>query len=336
MKARSAPWLSIIIPAYNAAKYIRECFASILSNNHEGIEVIVIDDGSTDDTGTFCDRIARDYRFFHIIHDENHGSSAARVHGLKEATGDWVWFVDSDDVILKGSLACLYPALNDSDECVINIGYQFFTNDEGPSILSAAVPARPLHVTSEDLLRGLYRGAFEHFLPTYLFRRRLLMDLRDDAGGDPTRAFPLITGLSLYEDAVGIEGLLRTVPAVGVIKGSYYGVRRNPSSLTQQPNTSSALSGLRAVSLISAYPAAPDVRYDKVCMELALLFSAYKLLEFRDDRQTYAERFRAVIRQRVRCIGLHHLNRHCLLRYLLLESGLMDVILYVRSRRGRR
>lgn len=334
MKAQSAPWLSIIIPAYNAANYIRNCFTSIVGNDQKGVEVIVIDDGSTDGTGTLCDRYAGDHPFFHVIHDTNHGPSAARVHGLKEATGDWVWFVDSDDVILQGSLVCLRAALNGSDERVMNIGYRFFTNDEGPSILPAAVPSRPLRTVSEDFLRALYRGSFEHFLPTYLFRRRLLMDLRDAAEGDPTKAFPLITGLSLYEDVVGIEGLLRTVPTVGVMRAPYYGVRRNPSSLTHRPDTSSSLSGLRAVRLISAYPAFPGAENDKVCMELALLFSAYKLLEFRDDRQPYTEQFRVEIRQRVRQIGVRHLNRHCLIRYLLFESGLMDIILRARSHYG--
>jgi GT2 family glycosyltransferase len=96
--------VSVIIPAYNAARFVRQTIESVLSQGYSNCEIILVNDGSTDATGdvvaTFRDRIV-------IVTQENRGLSGARNSGLAVATGEYVWFLDSDDVLLPGAIGKL-------------------------------------------------------------------------------------------------------------------------------------------------------------------------------------------------------------------------------------
>lgn len=105
--------LSVIIPAYNAEKEIGKCINSILNTNHTDFEVIVVNDGSTDNTKQILDRYL-DSRLI-VIHKENEGVSVARNIGIKNATGDYVLFVDADDLLENGALDYLSSYLQNAN-----------------------------------------------------------------------------------------------------------------------------------------------------------------------------------------------------------------------------
>ena len=94
-----SPIISIIIPVYRAEKYLRECLNSIVEQTFIDWECILIDDGSTDNSGAICDEYASKDKRFKVIHKQNEGVSKARNEGLKVAQGKWISFVDSDDWI---------------------------------------------------------------------------------------------------------------------------------------------------------------------------------------------------------------------------------------------
>ena len=91
--------LSIIIPVYNTALYLRRCLDSVLINLDDQVEIIIVDDGSNDDSGEICDEYERRYKGVKVIHKINGGLSTARNAGLKMAEGEYVSFVDSDDLL---------------------------------------------------------------------------------------------------------------------------------------------------------------------------------------------------------------------------------------------
>ena len=108
--------LSIIIPAYNAEAYLPQCLDSILAQERPGCEVIVVDDGSTDGTAALLER----YPDVKVVHQENHGMSTARNRGLDEARGEYILFVDSDDLLTDGALATLVAEFGGEDIIAFN------------------------------------------------------------------------------------------------------------------------------------------------------------------------------------------------------------------------
>ena len=91
---------SVIIPVYNVEKYIDRCLKSILSQNYDDLEIIVIDNGSTDRSGSICDSYANEYANISVYHIENHGVGPARNFGLSKAKGEFICFVDADDYLV--------------------------------------------------------------------------------------------------------------------------------------------------------------------------------------------------------------------------------------------
>ncbi len=99
------PKFSIVVPVYNAEKYLDECVGSVLSQSVTDFELILVNDGSTDESGHICDRFAlRDSRV-KVIHQQNSGHITARMNGVSAAVGDYIMFIDSDDYWLDGVLA---------------------------------------------------------------------------------------------------------------------------------------------------------------------------------------------------------------------------------------
>ena len=108
---KSMPLISFIVPCYNVESYINTCVDSIVNQNFLNIEVVLVDDGSSDNTGTICDEYAKKDNRIHVIHQDNIGVSHARNSGLEVAKGKWIWFVDSDDYIKEDSLKILSDAV---------------------------------------------------------------------------------------------------------------------------------------------------------------------------------------------------------------------------------
>ena len=91
--------ISVIVPVYNVEKYLEKCIDSVINQSYQELEIILVDDGSTDSSGIICNQYAEKDKRIKVIHQENRGQSCARNVGLKLATGNFITFVDSDDTI---------------------------------------------------------------------------------------------------------------------------------------------------------------------------------------------------------------------------------------------
>lgn len=114
--------LSIIVPVYNVKLYIEECVDSLLAQDYKDCEIILIDDGSTDGSGQICDNFLLKDSRIKVLHQENRGLSAARNTGLKYAQGEYIGFIDSDDLVSSSMFADLIEALekNNADVSICN------------------------------------------------------------------------------------------------------------------------------------------------------------------------------------------------------------------------
>lgn len=91
--------ITIIIPVYNQIKYIKKCLNALIKQSMDGIEIILVDDGSTDGSQKICDDYSKKYSFIKTIHQPNLGVAAARNIGIKNASGKWISWIDSDDLV---------------------------------------------------------------------------------------------------------------------------------------------------------------------------------------------------------------------------------------------
>jgi glycosyltransferase involved in cell wall biosynthesis len=107
-----SPLVSIIIPAYNAAPYLTRSVKSALAQTHDNVEVVIVDDGSTDDTGVIADRLAQQDKRVKVVHQENRGLAEARRSGIRASGADYITHLDADDELLPDAVAFLL------DKCV--------------------------------------------------------------------------------------------------------------------------------------------------------------------------------------------------------------------------
>ena len=116
--------LSIIVPIYNVAPYLRKCVDSLLTQDILDYEIILVDDGSPDECPRICDAYAEKHSNVHVIHQENAGLSAARNTGVAKAQGDYIWFVDSDDYVEPNVLGVLMEQIERDKLDVLRFRYQ--------------------------------------------------------------------------------------------------------------------------------------------------------------------------------------------------------------------
>ena len=118
--------ISVIIPAYNVQDYIAECLDSILNQTYKDLEIIVVDDGSTDNTPQILEEYAKKYPQIRILTQQNSGQSVARNWGLRESSGDYIVFVDSDDwLATNNSIEMLYEKITETSADFVQAGLDF-------------------------------------------------------------------------------------------------------------------------------------------------------------------------------------------------------------------
>lgn len=322
------PWLSIIVPAYNAEKYLDDCVASINPKQHPDVQVVLVDDGSTDSTPKICDQLADRHKNLMVIHRENGGLPSARNAGCVRADGNWIWFVDSDDMIAPYAIDALRDTCNETEADAVQIRFLEFSDDEKPAWPTSIPPVRTIAFTAAEFLAGIYRGDFGHYMWSFLLRSDALL------GRNGHHSRPFRENFSLYEDVVSTEDFVRRARRIDVLELEAYGYRQVSSSMTHKKSNKAADSGLRAVLELQKYDAPDELAADKARMELSLLFSAYKLVEDGADSQALKQRFDVEIRQRAKTLGLFGMGVQRLVRYVLYRTGAMDLITEWRLRHG--
>ena len=119
--------ISVIVPVYNVEKYIGECIKSIINQDYENIEIILVDDGSNDKSGEICDEYALKDKRVKVIHKENGGVSSARNRGIESSTGEYIAFVDGDDYVTKDYVSYLFSLIK-SKNSDVSLSMAYFTD----------------------------------------------------------------------------------------------------------------------------------------------------------------------------------------------------------------
>ncbi len=173
--------ISIIIPVYNVEKYIGKCIDSLIKQKYDNLEIILIDDGSSDNSGEICDKYAKKDKRIKVIHKKNSGQADSRNIGISKASGKYIGFVDSDDYIDKDYYNRLYKTLVKNNADVVTCKYQNVYNDDyrkeeiGNNI-------RETILDNQEALKELLLSQIDNYVWNKLYKREIWENIKFPIG----------------------------------------------------------------------------------------------------------------------------------------------------------
>lgn len=163
--------ISIIIPIYNVEHYLKRCLDSVINQNYDDLQIILVDDGSTDGSGLICDEYCKKDSRIQVVHKENGGLSDARNVGLNIAFGDYIMFIDSDDYVSKDFCSCSISDANKTGADIVIFGYTNVYEDY--TIESCILKENEKVYSFEDALLMLQNGTMSSFAWNKLYKSSL-------------------------------------------------------------------------------------------------------------------------------------------------------------------
>ena len=216
------PFISIIVPVYNVSNYILECIHSILRQSYSKFELIIIDDGSTDDSGRICDNIAVTDARIKVIHKHNGGLSSSRNAGMRYATGEYVAFIDSDDFIDDDYIEKLInKAVEDKSDIVVAPIKLYYNQSNISDFHSNNVE----YLFADDYIDQILHHKIDNSVCNKILNREIIKehDLRFKEG-------------IINEDFPFMLEYLKHSNSASFIKDAFYYYRQRNGSITQQAN----------------------------------------------------------------------------------------------------
>lgn len=234
MMPQKLPLISIIVPVYQVKDYISECVESLLAQTYTNLEILLVDDGSTDGSGEICDRYAERDSRVRVVHQEKQGPSVARNVGLDSAKGEYVAFVDSDDVVLPDFIEVLYRLVKEYQADIAACNYVRCHTDELERLRNAAEKGENPQVicmSSEQMLRqwhGKYKK-WETVAWNKLYRKNIF-------GGEQAETIRFPIGRKL-EDVLASHLIVANAERVALTMRGLYLYRIRPGSRAGQSRT---------------------------------------------------------------------------------------------------
>ena len=213
--------LSIIIPVYNIINFLNGCLYSIISQTYSDLEIILVDDGSTDGSDVLCNEWSKKDSRIKCIHQKNSGASAARNAGFEQSTGEYILFIDGDDTIAPGMCEKMLSKLLEDDADICYCGYVFITSKGNEN----RIPNNSDVFNSNQMLCFLlWNMPFYCIVWNKLFRRDVLLDSRGNF-------IPFPEGIHVGEDQLWLTRVLKNAnKATPVPEALYYWNRRGDSA----------------------------------------------------------------------------------------------------------
>lgn len=215
----NTPLISVIVPVYNVAEYLPKCVDSILAQSYSHLEIILVDDGSTDESGRICDEYSKNDSRVKTIHKANGGLSDARNVGIEASSGDYIMFVDSDDLIHYRFVETLLGLSLDHKAGIASVEFKSFY-EESDLDLSEAFDGKVMVFSSEESIeRVLYQNVLDNSVCNKIYARDVIGNLRFPIG-------------KLYEDMAICYRLMERTSKVAHKQVPLYYYRLRKDSIT--------------------------------------------------------------------------------------------------------
>ena len=176
------PLVSIIVPVYKVEEYLYECIESLLLQTYKILEIILIDDGSPDNSGTICDEFANKDNRIKVIHKINGGLSSARNVGLDQALGEYITFCDSDDVLLSNTISRYVEFLSKYECDVVSCESLLYKNGE-TEVIDYYHKSNPITLLNgEEYIGGFFRYSTDCSVCNKIYKRSIIGSYRFEEG----------------------------------------------------------------------------------------------------------------------------------------------------------
>ncbi len=208
---KQKPLISIIIPIYNIMDCLEKCVDSCIHQTYRNLEILLVDDGSTDGTGKLCDRLKEKDERIRVFHKENGGSSSARNMGIKEAKGEYLGFVDSDDYISPAMYEELMRAVLEKNVLMAQVSRDEI-DEKGNRMPDVCIPPeKDFFCSSEEFMKELLMHRGDCSFCTKLIKKELFADKKFPEG-------------KLNEDFYLLLQMLKEVEGVYILSAQHYHV----------------------------------------------------------------------------------------------------------------
>ena len=209
--------VSVIMPVYNVDDFLLECLESVDRQTYKNFELIIIDDGSTDKSGEICDSFCATHPYSRVIHKENGGVSVARNTGMEVATGDYIVFIDSDDIISESYLAALVKLMAESNDEMALVGYETEDVNKLEDLSTMSSTVHDVDYIYDNIIRNLGIGGF---LWNKIFNRTLI----------EKEQIRFLKGVVIWEDMYFVLQYLKNISQVNCSQIKLYYYRQRSTS----------------------------------------------------------------------------------------------------------
>lgn len=254
------PLVSVIVPVYNGEAYLEKCIESLENQTYENLEIIIVNDGSTDGTGAVCVRLKKRFDNIHVISTEDAGVSAARNAGIRAAKGTYITFVDADDRLRPRAVEVLYGCISETGSDVAGCRFYSFGNDaQWQSFLGKRyrIEEPRIYAPAEYLKEQVLNGNSRCW--SKLYRRAAVGNLGFQEG------------LTIGEDMLFLVRLLPYIRSISEISYPGYGYYQNPKGAMNRRFTPRYMDQITCWELARKEILEMDPRlYDQVTMILIM------------------------------------------------------------------
>ena len=231
--------ISVIIPVYNVEKYLPKCLDSVLNQGFDGVEIIAVNDGSTDSSGEILKTYAEKYNNIIVINQENGGQGDAKNKGIKNASGDYFLFLDSDDSIKKDTLKVCYDTATKTDADIVWFGRESIS-ESGNSLGFKKIHTGEMRLIDKDEMPLLY--ADDSFITNKLIKKELFLDNNIFY---PERAW--------YEDFRVLAKIFLKAKKIALLEDCFYNYLIRSNSIMHVQNTDRNIEMIYALDDIIDY-----------------------------------------------------------------------------------
>ena len=253
--------ISIIVPVYNIKKYLRPCFKSLVGQTYQDVEIIFVDDGSTDGSNEICDELVhQDYRV-KVFHKKNGGLSSARNFGIQHAKGDYIIFVDGDDTIASTFVEQLASSIQSSQSNIAVCGFD-------------SIPSGPKEIPREGIITGkqatiellTQQRNYQIVSWNKIYDKKLFDNIKFPVG-------------KIHEDTLTTYKLLHAATKVSFISAPLYHYRQRANSIMDTVKLENRLE----VKLSAALEAKQYLAGDKQLTDAAAISELLAYFSFLDN-----------------------------------------------------